>query len=98
MLHVNVDGSNHLEDTAEQILTDTGLKNISYGINTAYDSTINQNIMKEIIPMLISMILVFASGYLIIYNIFQISVAADIRFYGRLKTLGTSKKQLKKIN
>ena len=38
------------------------------------------------------MVLVFASGYLIIYNIFQISVASDIRFYGRLKTLGTIKK------
>lgn len=34
---------------------------------------------------------------MIIYNIFQISVAGDIRFYGRLKTLGTTKKQLKKI-
>lgn len=47
--------------------------------------------------MAICMVLVFASGYLIIYNIFQISVAGDIRFYGRLKTLGMTKKQLKKM-
>ena len=47
--------------------------------------------------MAICMVLVFASGYLIIYNIFQISVASDIRFYGRLKTLGTTKRQLKKM-
>lgn len=97
MLHVNVVSSNYLEQTAEQILTDTGLTGISYGTNMAYDSTMNQNIMKEVIPMLICMVLVFASGYLIIYNIFQISVATDIRFYGKLKTLGTSKKQLKKM-
>lgn len=97
MLHVNVGSSNYLEQTAEQILTDTGLTGISYGTNMAYDSTMNQNIMKEVIPMLICMVLVFASGYLIIYNIFQISVATDIRFYGKLKTLGTSKKQLKKM-
>lgn len=97
MLHVDVADSNYLEQTAEQILMDTGLKNISYSTNMAYDSTMNQNIISEVIPMFICMILVFASGYLIIYNIFQISVAANIRFYGKLKTLGTSKKQLKKI-
>lgn len=97
MLHVNVGSGNYLEQTAEQILTDTGLADISYGTNMAYDSTMNQNILKEVIPMLICMVLVFASGYLIIYNIFQISVATDIRFYGKLKTLGTSKKQLKKM-
>ena len=80
MLHVNVGSSKYLEQTAEQILTDTGLTGISYGTNMAYDSTMNQNILKEVIPMLICMVLVFASGYLIIYNIFQISVATDIRF------------------
>ena len=57
----------------------------------------NQNINREVLPMAICMVLVFASGYLIIYNIFQISVASDIRFYGRLKTLGTTKRQLKKM-
>ena len=35
--------------------------------------------------------------YLIIYNIFQISVAGDIRFYGLLKTIGTTPRQLKRI-
>ncbi len=33
------------------------------------------------------------TGYLIIYNIFQISVAGDIRFYGLLKTIGTTPRQ-----
>ena len=97
MLHVNVDDSSHLEQTAERILKDTGLTDISYGINLAYDTAMNQNILREVIPMLICMILVFVGGYLIIYNIFQISVAADIRFYGRMKTLGASRKQLKKM-
>lgn len=35
------------------------------------------------------------SGYLIIYNIFYINVTADIRYYGLLKTIGTTGKQLK---
>lgn len=97
MLHINLYSDNHLEQAADQILTDTGLADISFSANMAYDSAMNQNIIREVLPMAICMILVFASGYLIIYNIFQISVAGDIRFYGRLKTLGASKKQIKKM-
>ena len=97
MLHINLYSDNHLEQAEDQILADTGLTDGSLSANMAYDSTMNQNIIREVLPMAICMILVFASGYLIIYNIFQISVAGDIRFYGRLKTLGASKKQIKKM-
>ncbi len=41
--------------------------------------------------------LVFLSGYLIIYNVFQISVKNDIRAYGLLKNIGTTGRQLKGI-
>ena len=97
MLHLDLYSDSDLEGEAEQILADTGLSDVSLSPNAAYDSTMNQNIIREVLPMVICMVLVFASGYLIIYNIFQISVASDIRFYGRLKTLGTTKKQLKKM-
>lgn len=40
---------------------------------------------------------VMLCGYLLIYNIAYISVAKDIRFYGMLKTLGTTPRQLKQI-
>ncbi len=97
MLHLDLYSDSNLEGAAEQILADTGLSDVSFSPNVAYDATMNQNIIREVLPMAICMILAFASGYLIIYNIFQISVASDIRFYGRLKTLGTTKKQLKKM-
>lgn len=97
MLHLNLYSDKNLEQAAEQILIDTGLSDVSLSPNMAYDAAMNQSIIREIIPMVICMVLVFASGYLIIYNIFQISVASSIRFYGRLKTLGTTKKQLKKM-
>ena len=42
------------------------------------------------------MLIVF-TGYLVIYNVFQISVANDIRFYGLLKTIGMTGRQLKRI-
>ncbi len=40
---------------------------------------------------------ILVTGYLIIYNIFQISVISDIRFYGLLKTIGTTKRQIRRL-
>ncbi len=42
-------------------------------------------------------LLIIFTGYLIIYNVFQISVQKDIRFYGLIKTIGTTGKQIKTI-
>ena len=53
--------------------------------------------LDTVIPLLAFVLLVTFTGYLIIYNVFQISVATDIRFYGLLKTIGTTKKQIKRI-
>lgn len=98
MLHIDLYDDSDLEGTAAQILADTGLSDtVRLSTNMAYDSAVSENMTREVLPMAICMVLVFVSGYLIIYNIFQISVAADIRFYGRLKTLGATKRQLKKI-
>lgn len=96
-LHLNLYSEKNLEQAAEQITKDAGLDKDLLKPNIAYDISMKHNIIKEVLPMFLSMILVFASGYLIIYNVFQISVASDIRFYGKLKTLGMSKKQLKKM-
>lgn len=96
-LHVDLYNDRNLEQMGEQILSDVDLTHISFSPNIGYDVLVKQNIMKEVFPMIICMLLVFVSGYLIIYNVFQISVAADIQFYGKLKTLGTSKRQLKKM-
>ncbi|MBS7526218.1 ABC transporter permease [Fusibacter paucivorans] len=37
------------------------------------------------------------TGYLLIYNVFYISVSKDIRFYGLLKIVGTAPRQLRKM-
>lgn len=42
-------------------------------------------------------LLVMFSGYLFIYNIFYISISRDTQFFGQLKTLGATQKQIKKI-
>ena len=87
----------NIEAAMENILADTGLTDLKFGVNLAYSPEMNATATQESIPMYLGMVLVFLAGYLIIYNIFQISVTADIQFYGKLKTLGTTTKQIKKL-
>lgn len=87
----------NIKATMENILADTGLTGLKFGVNLAYSPEMNATAAQESLPMYLGMVLVFLAGYLIIYNIFQISVTADIQFYGKLKTLGTTTKQIKKL-
>lgn len=98
MLHIDLFDDSDLAASAARILADTDLaESVTLSANFAYDASASQNVIRELLPMAVGMLLVFVSGYLIIYNIFQISVAADIRFYGRLKTLGATRRQLRTI-
>lgn len=60
------------------------------------DENSSNAIVVAVAVIFIGLIIVF-SGYLLIYNVMYISVTKDIRFYGMLKTIGTSPKQIKKI-
>ncbi|MDT2658838.1 ABC transporter permease [Enterococcus hulanensis] len=53
--------------------------------------------MSTIIGVGMFLAIILISGGLLIYNVLYISIANDIRFYGLLKALGTTKRQLKKI-
>lgn len=97
MAQVSLKSDEDIEGNMERILEETGLTGLEYNVNLAYSPELNRMAAQENMPMYIGMALVFVSGYLIIYNIFQISITADIQFYGRLKTLGMTKKQLKKL-
>lgn len=50
-----------------------------------------------IIPMFLIIVCIMFCGYFFIYNIFDISVVNDIQFYGELKTIGMSSKQLRRM-
>ena len=52
---------------------------------------------RTIIGLLVLLLLIFTSGYLFIYNTLYISVKKDIRYYGQLKTIGTTSIQIKKM-
>lgn len=65
--------------------------------NWAYMSQSASSDPANIIGIGAALLLILVTGYLIIYNIFQISVIRDIRYYGLLKTIGTTGRQIKKI-
>lgn len=66
-----------------------------------FDSYFGEDDMSDTIQTiaLLVMIIVFImlSGFLLIYNVFYISVSREINQYGMLKTIGTSRKQIRKI-
>lgn len=53
--------------------------------------------LAEILLMAGFLLLIMFCGYLIIYNIFYISVVNDIHFLGMMKTIGTTSRQVKKF-
>lgn len=97
MAQVTLNSEKNIEKTMDGILNDTGLNGLEYNVNLAYSPEMNAQAAQESLPIYLGMFLVFLAGYLIIYNIFQISVTTDIQFYGKLKTLGTTDGQLKKL-
>ena len=72
---------------------------VRYGVNWGYTaSQAADGIDLEMVAAAAALlILIIMTGYLIIYNIFRISVSSDIRYYGLLKTVGVTPRQLRRI-
>ncbi len=72
---------------------------LDYGVNWGYISAQIANTFDPVTVLFASILvlLFMLSGYLIILNIFKISVSNDVRFYGLLKTVGTTGRQIRKI-
>ena len=80
--------------------TDPAASNyIATGVNWGYTGAqLAENLDPTTAAILLTvLLLILLTGYLIIYNVFQISVAGDIRFYGLLKTIGVTPRQLRRI-
>ena len=97
MAQVSLYSDQNIEADLDAILADTGLSGLEYSVNLAYSPEMGATAFQESLSLYLGMILVFIAGFLIIYNIFQISVTADIQFYGRLKTLGTTNRQIRRL-
>ncbi len=96
MADFNFKSSFNLEKQAAELVKRCGFpENIDTGLNWAYmGGEIDLTTMALIAVILL---VIIASGYLIIYNIFYINVYRDIQYYGLLKTIGTTGKQLRKV-
>ena len=99
-------GARSIESDLYEILARHGYQSenpgedfIDIGVNWGYTSArFSDGLDPSVLIILLGMLaLILLTGYLIIYNVFQISVAGDIRFYGLLKTIGTTPRQLRRI-
>lgn len=108
--YVMLKNSNNLHSKMEQIVLESGYTvlddtantppvetDISCNTNWAYIGSGDSVDVGAVIAIIAAMILITLTGYLIIFNVFQISVFRDIRFYGLLKAIGTTGKQIKRI-
>lgn len=106
-LNVMLKSASHIEADMNAILQNHGYQHetpsagnyIAIGVNWSYlGAQVSGSVDPVSAAALISLLLIaLATGYLIIYNIFRISVSNDIRFYGLLKTIGTTPRQLGRI-
>ncbi|MCM1089973.1 MAG: ABC transporter permease [Butyrivibrio sp.] len=97
----------NIEATMKEIDTDLGYQwlnrdaedSVRIGVNWGYSTEeLGNNLdATTILALAAFLILIIFTGYLIIYNIFQISVSTDIRFYGLLKTIGATPRQLRRM-
>lgn len=107
---VNFDVWSNPETTADMRFSDTRnvLKVVSAlenGMNfeSGQELSVNPDLLdgnSHLQAIVLCMILGFCiavCGYLLIYNIFYISITNDIQFYGQLRTIGTTPTQISKI-
>ena len=102
-------GKGDIESRLHQLLSETGYTCETMGgspedgnyviarVSPAYQSGVLSDNTAMLVSGIAGILLIIVTGYLIIYNIFQISVIQDIQSYGQLKTLGTTKRQIKRL-
>lgn len=97
-LDVMLGSSTNIESKLNEILADNGYTpdRFELAVNWAYLGSGAPD-ASMILIVAIVLLLIGGAGYLIIYNVFYISVTRDIRNYGLLKTLGTTPRQLRSL-
>ncbi len=100
-LSVMLKNEMHIEDDLIDILVKHGYnpEEIRFGANWGYTAVTLIDSLEPgtVIAIIVILLFMMGTGYLIIYNVFQISVAGEIRFYGLLKTIGTTQRQIRRI-
>lgn len=99
-LNVMLASSVNIRGNMEEIVKDCGYQSqkadaadyVGVGVNWGYTASQadSSGDFSMIVAVAAFLLLVIFAGYLIIYNIFRISVTGDIRYYGLLKTISAS--------
>lgn len=95
-LNFTIEDPKQAEFSAETILLDLGYQPKKFNIGYNW-STEDPTDRTATILFAAGILLVVISGYFIIFNVIQISISKDIWFYGMLKTIGTTSKQINKF-
>lgn len=90
----NIKGKN-LEDAYDALTKK--YPDVDFSINPVYRASSSNLNMETAAAPIGCILLIFVSAYLIIYNVFYISAANDIREYGLLKAVGCQTRQIRKI-
>ena len=84
------------EEYAERLAQDLNLGE-DWQLHPAILLGANANHMSTYTGIGILVTFLMFTGFLLIYNVMYVSVSKDVRFYGMLKTLGTTPRQLRRI-
>ena len=86
-----------VSEYCDALVTDLGLSEDQPVVSIQlYNTGTGQEIMTLLSLCAIVIFLIF-TGYLLIYNVLYISISRDVRFYGLLKTIGATPKQIKRV-
>ena len=89
----------NIEKKMQEVILECGFgeNEIQYGINWAYSGN-NGNVgLETIVGIILALSMIILCGYLMISNVFYISIVRDTRYYGLLKSIGTTGKQIRFI-
>ena len=74
-------------------------KDVELNENQSFSGVVSMKSSSgSVIAMVVLLVFfIIGSGYLLIYNVLYISISKDTRFYGLMKTLGTTQAQIKSL-
>jgi putative ABC transport system permease protein len=97
MAHIIFTNQSRALEYAERLVHDLPInEGQNYGTHPALGER-DMGVNYIVVAVGIIALFMMATGFLLIYNVMYISVSKDVRFYGLLKTLGTTPRQLKRI-
>lgn len=91
----NLKNSKETGAVLQQITEDLNVSTDNIVANWVYSDSVQNQFEAETLVYKIGIGLILVCGFLIIYNIMEISVVSDSKLYGRIKTMGSTPKQVR---